>query len=35
MEGINRRNIEVNIVGNEVDNEYGVYRNYRNNFGKE
>jgi len=35
MEGINRRNIEVNIVGNEVDNEYGVYRNFRNNFGKE
>ena len=34
-EGINLRKIEVNIVGNEVDNEYGVYRNFRNNFGKE
>jgi len=35
MVGINERNIEVNIVGNEVDNEYGVNRNFRNNFGKE
>jgi hypothetical protein len=35
MEGINLRNIEVNIVGNDVANEYGVYRNFRNNFGKE
>ena len=34
-EGINLRNIEVNIVGNEVEGEYGVYRNFRNNFGKE
>jgi hypothetical protein len=35
MEGIILRDIEVNIVGNEVGNEYGVYRNFRNNFGKE
>jgi hypothetical protein len=27
------KNIEVNIVGNDVANEYGVYRNFRNDFG--
>ena len=35
MEGKILREIEVNIVGNEVEGEYGVYRNFRNNFGKE
>jgi len=33
MEGIILREIEVNIVGNDVANEYGVYRNFRNDFG--
>jgi hypothetical protein len=33
MEGIILRDIEVNIVGNEVKGEYGVYRNFRNDFG--
>ena len=33
MEGIILRELEVNIVGNEVKGEYGVYRNFRNDFG--
>jgi hypothetical protein len=33
MEGKKLREIEVNIVGNDVANEYGVYRNFRNDFG--
>lgn len=33
MDGIILRDIEVNIVGNDVKDEYGVYRNFRNDFG--
>jgi len=33
MEGNIERELEVNIVGNDVNGEYGVYRNFRNDFG--
>jgi len=32
MDGSSLKNIEVNIVGNEVENEYIVYRNFLNDF---
>jgi hypothetical protein len=32
MDGSSLKNIEVNIVGNEVENEYIVYRNFINDF---
>jgi hypothetical protein len=32
MDGSFAKNIEVNIVGNEVENEYRVYKNFRNDF---
>jgi hypothetical protein len=32
MDGSFAKNIEVNIVGNEVENDYRVYRNFRNDF---